>query len=377
MSLADLGFGLASYAIFGSLLVGFAFITTIYLYNRSMSYYGLLSFLFMTFLILSSIVNIENSDLKNGIYMAFEIWMFQMLCYYYRHRIHIIIISAAIIFSFCVYANLIHMLLNPVLWIVEKEKDNEGYLLGYNYNGMGFRFIVALVLSIMCMKYSKRWLFNVIPLAICSIIPLVITGSKTSLSSIGLFLAVCCIPSVKIKKIAAYSTLVFVILFQTFVVFNGKGLENNEMAVYIIEDILEKDITFSYRTYLWDMSLDKIAESPIWGYGNLDYTWFASYINTTAGTGPCNMVLCILLNGGIILLALYLLIFIVSVRKVSIFNDQNSAVILMGLVVIMLMHLMESLSYVFCFYLMTLAYYYPYITSESLSEHDSDITTNN
>lgn len=365
MSLADVEMHLLSYLTFASLLSGFAFLTLVYLSNKEMSRYGVLSFITLMSFILFSFVNIEDSDLKYAIYMSIEIWMFQMLCFLYKDRIHIIIISATVFLSFCVYANFIHMMLHPNLWIIEDDKTNLGYLLGYNYNGMGFRFIVAVTFAVLCLKYSWKWVFNTIPVIILSIVPLVLTGSKTSLTGIALFTTICCIPFIRVQKLITNSVFAFVILFQLFVVFSGKGLENNEFAVYLIEDVLEKDITFTYRTYLWDMSLEKIGESPIWGFGNLGYDWYASHIHTSVGTGPCNLILSILLNGGIVFFLLFICVFYISIRKLYLYNEKSANTILAGIASIMLMHLMEALTYVFCFYLLSLAYYYPYIIQET------------
>lgn len=366
MSLADVEYSLLSYATFASLLLGFAFMALVYLRERTMSRYGILSFVFFMIFIVFSLVNFENSDLKESIYMSIEIWLFQLLFFYYRERIHVVVIAAAVFLSFCVYANFLHLLMHPALWIVEEEKTALGYLLGNNYNGMGFRMILAVTFSFLCMKYSWKWIFNAILVLVLSIVPLVLTGSKTSLGGIVLFVLIICIPNLRLQKYMLNGLLTLVVLFQIFVVFSGKGLENNEFAVYMIEDVMEKDITFTGRTYLWDMSLDKIAESPIWGFGYLNYDWYVKNIHTSIGTGPCNMILAVILHGGIILLSLFVSIFVISIRKVMAYTERYALIIQAGLTTIMLMHLMENLSYVFCFYLMTLAYYYPFIRKEVL-----------
>lgn len=364
MSLADVEYTLLSYATFAALLAGLFFMAVVYLRNFEMSRYGIMSFITMMFLIVTSFINIDDSDIKSAIYMAFEIWMFQILFFYYRNRIHVVVMAATVFLSLCVYANFVHMMLHPNLWIMDNDKSVLGYLLGYNYNGMGFRFIPAITFSFLCLRYSWKWIFNAIGVTIFSIIPLILTGSKTSLIGILIFIFICCIPYAKVQKHITNGLLVFVLLFQIFVVFSGKGLENNELAVYIIEDLLEKDITFTYRTYLWDMSINKIMESPLYGFGNLDYIWYASHIHTVVGTGPCNLVLSLLLNGGIMLLGFFGTVFFMSIRQVMRCSERSANIIQLGLTVIMLMHLMEALTYAFCFFLMTLAYYYPYIKKE-------------
>lgn len=374
-SFADVGFSSLSYVTFAAVVGMFLVCAFLYLRDGEMSRYGLYTLIFTILLDVFSALNFGNSDLKQGIYMGMEIWLFQMAFYYYRERIHVLIIAVAIAASVCVYLNFAHMMMHPELWLIPEEKINHGYLLGNNYNGMGFRFVVAITFSLVCMRYSWKWIFNVIPLMVLSILPLVLSNSKTSLTGVALLIVIMLIPSLKLQKLATRIVLFFVVLFQLFVVFMGNGLENNELANYIIVDVLEKDITFSLRTYLWDMSLSKIAESPIWGYGNLNYDWYGTYIHTTYGTGPCNLILCILLNGGIILLTLFVILFAISYHSVNKCNDRTANIIQAGLVCLMLMHLMESLSFVFVFYLMTLAYYYPHIQGENLVTNDLNQST--
>lgn len=364
MSLSSVGFTALSYFTFALLLLGFVVTAFFYLRNGEMSKYGLASLLMMLTLLLISMLNYETSDLKNAFYMAMEIWMFQMLCFLYKDRIHIIVIAMAVFLSFCVYANFIHFILHPNLWLIEEEKSAGGYLLGNNYNGMGFRFILAVTFCFVCLKYSWKWIFNLVPVIILSVVPLVLTGSKTSLAGLTILAVFSVIPSLRLQKIIANAAFIGFILFQVFVVFSGKGLENNELAVYIVEDVLDKDITFTYRTYLWDMTMQKIAESPIWGFGFLDDEWYNSNIKISVGTGPCNFILSMLLNGGMILVLLFVAVIVMVIYRLSINGDRMSIFIKMSVATIMIMHLMEMQSYAFVFFLLTLGYYSQYITSE-------------
>lgn len=363
MALADLGMQTLSYLVFGLFLIGFAVMALLYIKDREMSKYGMLHLLF--FLILFSLTAINSdADTKNCLYIALEVLMFLMMFHYYRNRIHVVIISIAIVFSFCVYAGLLHMLAHPNLWIIAEDKADTGYLLGNNYNGMGMRMIVAMAYSAMCTKYSKLWRINFIGVTIATFVPILITGSKTSLAGIGLFTFVYILPSLKIQKSIANVALTAFLFFQCFVVFSGKGLENNELAVYIIEDLLDKDITFTYRTYLWDTAIQEIAKSPIWGYGFVNMDWYATHISIQYGTGPHNMILSVLVNGGIILFLIYMAITTISLANVFSYNDRHAVMARMSVIATMIMLLMEFQSYTFIMLLFALAYYYPVINKE-------------
>ena len=75
-------------------------------------------------------------------------------------------------------------------------------------------------------------------------------------------------------KVGIVSLLGFVFIFQVLVCFQGKGIEQNPLAVYFVEDILGKDITFTGRIYMWDAAAKVFAESPLYGYGSVDKDWY-------------------------------------------------------------------------------------------------------
>ncbi len=365
VSFVDLEMQLISYATLACVLACFTCMLVMYLYEAEMSRFGFFNLLFMGVFIASTLINAN--DMKNSIYMAIETWLFLLVMHYYKDRMKMIIICSTIAFSLCIYWNAFHMAMNPQLWIVDAEKSSRGYLLGGNYNGMGIRMIVALTTNLICLKFSKWWLLNIIPLTIAIIVPLAIVQSMTSLASIILLLVLCIIPSYKVKKTAFWGLFTFFMLFQIFIVFSGKGLENNELAVYIIEDVLGKDITFTNRTHMWDSALALIAKSPIIGHGYATVDWFRSNM-TNFAVGPHNHILSILLFGGIILLGLYIAICTLAYKSISKCNDSMSVIILLANVTMLIMMLMEMYPYTFVFYLMAITYYYPYLEKETITD---------
>ena len=206
----------------------------------------------------------------------------------------------------------------------------DSYLLGGNYNQIGGRLIFALVLSLLCTKFHKLWMVNFVIMAIVSVVTLAMVGSMTSLSCILLFLVFCMIPSEKLQKACCIGFFLFYLVFQTVVVFSGEGLHNNEMAVYIIEDVLGKDVTFTHRTQLWDAAGRKFAESPFIGYGFVDSEWFLSEMDSFA-IGPHNFIYNVLLNGGLTLISLYLLMLVIIIRRIRLRYDKMGNMLLLGL----------------------------------------------
>lgn len=359
MSLSLMEMQTLSYLILAIDLGGFFFMFSLLVYKREMSSYGFCFFLFMILLIIFSLIN--DTDVKDATYTAMSTWLILLLMRYYRNRMNMLIGCFAIALSVCVWANFLHLIYNPNLWMVDNEKFGYGYLLGDNYNQMGCRLMIALMSNMLCIKHSRLWLINFIVIAILSIVSLTMVGSMTSLSMIVVFLFFCLIPSSRLRKLFMAGLFFIWLLFQVFVVFSGKGLENNELAVFLVEDVLKKDITFTHRTYMWDCALNVIEKSPIWGWGNVDNDWFKSKM-TSFATGPHNFILYVLITGGIILLLLYIAICVKAFKSIRPYLDERMAqTILFSVITLMVMALMEIYPFPIMFYAISLVFYYPYI----------------
>lgn len=362
MALPDIGAQTLSYVNFACFMASFIFMLALYLHAAQMTRFGLLHFLLMLTLIFSTVIN--NINVKTAIYQSFYVWQTLIIFNYYKVHTEKIIKFFAISLSFCVYANLAHLITHPTLWMVETGKESAGYLLGNNYNQMGCRLIIALGTNILCIKYNKIWLFNYIATTICAIVSLFMVGSMTSLSMIILFTLYTLIPFAKLKKNILTTTFIIFILFQFFVVFNGRGLENNGLARYLVEDVLHKDLTFTHRTYLWDAALKIIPKSPIWGYGLVEGEWYKAHMSSIA-MGPHNFILAVLLNGGIILLIFYSIICGYSINSIRpYFKDTEVKNLIFSTICLWIMALMEMFPYPIMLYPLALIYNYQNIKTK-------------
>lgn len=261
--------------------------------------------------------------------------------------------------SVCIYINFIHLLTHPSLWLNALNKESTGYLLGNNYNQMGCRIIICLATNALCSRFSKIYLINYILLCLVSIASLAFVGSMTSLSMVILSIAFYLTPFSRLRMLGIIIFFTIYILFQTFVVFSGKGLENNQLAVYIIEDILHKDITFTQRTQMWDSALHIITKSPIWGWGYVTLDWYKSVMSSFAA-GPHNFILSIIVNGGILLLSIFILIVYKSYEVIKpYFRERTGQNLIFTTLCLYFMALMEMYPMPIMFYLLILMYYYP------------------
>lgn len=351
---------LLSYLVLAVALLSFVVMAVFYVRAGTISQYVGIIILFELLLFTSTVIN--GTDVKNCFYQGCMVIFIAMAVDYFKDRFYFLIAAFALAFSFCTYLNFFHMMTHPELWIVDDLKSNQGYILGGNYNGMGCRLLCAVAISVVCVRYSKWWLLNAIPVTLVSIVTLAIVKSTTSMAGILLFLLFCFIPSRQLAKIGIIALIATVMVFQIFVCFQGKGIENNAMAVWLVEDVLGKDITFTNRTYLWDAASKVFVESPIYGYGLVDRDWYFSHMSSIA-KGPHNFIWAILIYGGILLLTVFTCIcYMVFVRLPGI-NDKRALLMYAVSAVMFMMMTMEAYPPPFILTLLSLAFFAP-VTSE-------------
>ena len=77
-------------------------------------------------------------------------------------------------------------------------------------------------------------------------------------------------------------TVSALILFFAITIFREQGFLS-----YIVEDVLQKDLTFTGRTTIWDFYLLRILESPMLGYGS----GYRPYLNLFPHSGYLNIMI--------------------------------------------------------------------------------------
>ena len=77
---------------------------------------------------------------------------------------------------------------------------------------------------------------------------------------------------------------------------------------------LGKDMTFSHRTNIWRYAEFQIIHSPIIGYGVCDKEWFQHLLSNAVNTH--NIVLQMLLQGGIIGLLIFVMFVYGGIKKI-------------------------------------------------------------
>lgn len=345
-----------SYLVLAMSLLSFFVMSAINVRTGFISRYVAAVVLFQALMLASTFIG--GTDIKDCLYQSCLIIFIAMVSDHFKERFHFLVAAFALSFSFCAYLNFYHLMTHPDLWIVDDLKSTQGYILGGNYNSMGCRLLCAVGMSMVCLKYSKWWLLNAVPVTLVSIATLGIVKSMTALSGIMLLLLFCLIPSRKLLKAGIAALIAAVILFQILVCFQGKGIENNALAAWFVEDVLGKDITFTHRTYMWDAASKVFGGSPLIGYGLVDAEWYYTHMSTYA-KGPHNFIWGLLLYGGIALLAVFTYICYMAFIKLPATGDKYILLIYATAAVMFLMMLMEVYPPPFILTLLSLAFFAP------------------
>ncbi|MBO4641765.1 MAG: O-antigen ligase family protein [Bacteroidaceae bacterium] len=305
------------------------------------------------------ITAIASTDLKNMIYVAVDVlFMVTLFNYCKDGKMPLLLKILSLSLSVCVYINFI-VLITDTSWMIVDDKNIFGYILGDNYNQVVSRIIPALLCSVLTSKYGFLWKVNSVATFLTGFIGVLFLGSMTATSGLVLFVLFCAVPSLSLKRIGVWGMFLFYVFFQIVVCFNGTGLQNNDLAVYIIVDVLGKDITFTHRTELWDAAIHVFTESPLFGNGYVDRDWYMSNMSSLA-MGPHNLIFYIMISGGIVLLAAFLCMFAMAITRCvkSTEVSRRKLNLLFGQAVFLFMQTMEYYPFFFNFLLLNLVYYY-------------------
>ena len=169
------------------------------------------------------------------------------------------------VFSVYIIINFLLILYKPDgLWIEVHDGFGETarYLLGGNRNQVGVSLLIALTSCLLYNKITAKGFFFSYMLMLISILTLLIVGSKTSLIGLLLLIFFNYINKRKFKLILYRYFILAYMIFQTLAVFFIYDFSSISIIRYFIEDVLKKDLTFSYRSYIWEQSSLIFMQSP-------------------------------------------------------------------------------------------------------------------
>lgn len=282
-----------------------------------------------------------------------------------------------IIFSALVYINGVLLILYPDgLW-VDPEWVGRGnptrYLFG-NQNQTGFVCFLAIATQCIYSFAYRKGYFNLILLIGVSLASVLFLGSMTS--SIGIFLITGYIIFNRLFQKPKGWLIAFAIIYTlTFllIVWYGNDIEHVKWATSFVENTLSKDTTFSKRTVIWANAVDLIEKSPLLGYGIQSADWNDNYLE---GSGAHNLLVMLLLNGGLVICLSFVGLVVYAVREALIEKSKATSTAVMALCVLFVMAFFEAYNIIYIFLYLQIVYYSSSIPQQIEASEQADLSSN-
>ena len=257
-------------------------------------------------------------------------------------------------FYLLIVLNFLQMIIAP--GIMGYIDEDEAFLISSNYNQFGGIFMPAILAAILYGTYSRNRLFTITLILLC-FVSVLIPGSVTSCVTIFVLgVSYIFFQGYRKLKLANYAILFSTVIFFLIYVIPVLGIDINNV-ISTITDKLDKDMTFNGRAFIWLNSLVMIAENPIWGYGLYDRDWGAMNLS---GANAHNIILNLLLQGGVVLISVFLLMIIkVGINMVRLkFNSRIYYTIMLISSSLLLMSQFEVYNYVFIIIFLYLIWFF-------------------
>jgi len=147
--------------------------------------------------------------------------------------------------------------------------------------------------------------------------------------------------------------LLIIMIFLFFVVFRMQNF-----VAFFIEDYLDKSLTFTGRTYIWDFYINIFKNNWLIGCGEVDYGFATINFISDKSLTAHNTYLEILVRGGIIGFLIYNSLTIISVKKLALYKNESIVFYLsICIFAFMLMSMMETATFNSSFFLMLFSIY--------------------
>lgn len=125
------------------------------------------------------------------------------------------------------------------------------------------------------------------------------------------------------------------------------NINNLSIVQKIVINIFHKDRTLTTRTYIWKMMLEKIIQKPFWGYGILNQETYISITNSPYANSAHNMILGLLIEGGIVGCLLYFFILVKALNRKFIQFLETDLILIAGVIVMLIVGLI-SVTLLYC-----------------------------
>ena len=246
--------------------------------------------------------------------------------------------------------NFITIILFPGGFYLNSSGYSGNYFLGYDNNLITYIFpALALSFTNSLNKNGKIGLKSIF-LLIISFCSIIFTWSATGVVSMVIMIVLFFAYTINKKDFPIKKYIVVALSLVIGIVF----LRFQNIFSFIIEGWLKKDLTFTGRTYIWDIFISEIKKSILIGHGIVD----SKYLIRTLNAGHAhNYFLQILYQGGLVTFSMFLGFFFSAINKVKNCKEKKYVGIVIFAYLISFIFEAYSLTNMFIIVLL-IAYYY-------------------
>ena len=248
-----------------------------------------------------------------------------------------------ILFTFAII-NTIDLLLTPKLNI-ENQSFN-------TFLGMDNRYVFFLLpLCTFSIVYSILQ-YNTIILSIFQLLYTWSVSAMTSMIILLLFAAIFSKMNI-FKKINLKTYLIIIVVLNILLVFFQVQYYFEDFVV----NVLHKDLALSGRVYTWNLGIEKWKDNMLFGIGGRTVSFLQDiYYGTNAHAH--NLFLNILVNGGIVLLAILFILYFEIDKKLKICeNKQISSILSFSIFLILFLSLTDTYDIFLVFIIYEISFY--------------------
>lgn len=246
--------------------------------------------------------------------------------------------------------NFITIILFPGGFYLNSSGYSGNYFLGYDNNLITYIFpALALSFTNSLNKNGKIGLKSIF-LLIISFCSIIFTWSATGVVSMVIMIVLFFAYTINKKDFPIKKYIVVALCLFIGIVF----LRFQNIFSFIIEGWLKKDLTFTGRTYIWDIFIGEIKKSILIGHGIVD----SKYLIRTLNAGHAhNYFLQILYQGGLVTFSMFLGFFFSAINKTKNCKEKKYVGIVIFAYLISFIFEAYSLTNMFIIVLL-IAYYY-------------------
>ncbi|MDT2370758.1 O-antigen ligase family protein [Enterococcus faecium] len=245
-----------------------------------------------------------------------------LLFEYYQRNINILLKGCSNFFYLMVFINFITVIVTYPNGIYTRTDGRAGYFMGFR-NAFILYFLPALLFALLEFSKKKGYKKFYLIYVLC-IIPIILEKSTTTLIALIIMFFVFLLiqfrdrakSTTKIKRFPLITTLL-IYLVLNIIILSSSFIANIPFVKYIIENIMGKTLNFTGRTIIWQTAFKMIANKPWMGYGiGNNVLYFNDYWYGH------NEIVEYMLEGGLIALAIFALLWILIIYKLK-KNNNN------------------------------------------------------